>query len=65
MPAENITARVASIQNKIQTARINHGPVFSGPYCDTLIKIVPKDTIDAGTKSDSVGCLNDALNVYG
>lgn len=65
MPAENITARVASIQNRTQTARINHGPVFSGPYCDILIRIVPKDTIDAGTKRDSVGCLNDALNVYG
>lgn len=65
IPAVNNTARVASIQNRTQTACINHGPVFSGPYCDMLIRIVPNDTIDAGTKSDSVGCMKDALNVYG
>jgi hypothetical protein len=28
-----------------------------------LIRIVPKDTIAAGMKSDSVGCIMDALNV--
>jgi hypothetical protein len=28
-----------------------------------LIRIVPKETIAAGTKRDSVGCIRDALNV--
>lgn len=63
MPAENSTARAASIQNRTQTARVSHGPVFSGPNWDMLIRIVPKDTIEAGTKRDSVGCMRDALNV--
>lgn len=27
--------------------------------------MVPKETIDAGTKRDSVGWRNDALKVYG
>lgn len=27
--------------------------------------MVPKETIDAGTNNDSVGCKNDALKVYG
>ncbi|CBF79296.1 predicted protein [Aspergillus nidulans FGSC A4] len=39
--------------------------VLSVPYCEILIKIVPKETTDAGTNNDSVGCKRDALKVYG
>lgn len=65
MPAEKITARAASIQNNMPTAVSSHGPVLSGPYCEIFIRIVPNETMDAGTNKDSVGCRNDALNVYG
>lgn len=65
MPAENSTASTASIQKSIPTASINHGPVLPGPYWEMLIRMVPKETTQAGTNKDSVGCRNDALKVYG
>lgn len=65
MPAENITASVALTQNRIHIVVLSHSPAFGGPYCERLIRIVPNETIDAGTYRDSVGCVMDALNVYG
>lgn len=45
----------------------NHGPAlpYVVPYCETLIKIVPRLMTQAGTNSDSVGCVMDALKVEG
>ena len=63
MPAENMMARQASIQNNIPTTCASQGPVLSGPYCEIFIRIVPNETTEAGTKRDSVGFKNDALNV--
>lgn len=60
-----MTARMRSIQNRIPTALASQYPVCSGPYWEMLIKMVPKETIDAGTNRDSVGCRRDALKVYG
>ena len=35
------------------------------PYCETLMRIVPKDMVAAGTKRDSVGWRKLARNVGG
>jgi len=65
MPAEEMTAKAESTQKRILTAFVSQTPALSVPYCETLIKMVPNETTDAGTNNDSVGCNNDALNVYG
>jgi hypothetical protein len=44
---------------------VSHISVFSVPYWEILINIVPNETTDAGTNNDSVGYIRDALKVYG
>lgn len=65
MRTERKTARAASNQKRTRTARLSHNPVLPKPYSTMLIRIVPKETATAGTKSDSVGCVKDARKVYG
>ena len=62
---EAIRAKPTSTQNKMTTALLSQSPVWAGPYCDMLRRIVPKETTAAGIKSLSVGCKKDALKVSG
>ncbi len=57
IPLEAKTARAASNQKRMNMAWFNHGPVFAIPYCEMLMRMVPKDTTAAGMKRRSLGCM--------
>jgi hypothetical protein len=67
MPSDIATASPQSAQNSPIMHRSSHlpTPAMPTPYWLTFIMMMPKLTIEAGMKRDSVGCTNEARKVRG
>lgn len=65
IPTDRLTAKARSNQKSTTTASLSQLPTFPNPYSTMLIRIVPNETTNAGTNRDSVGCVKEALKVYG